>query len=732
MSCSINEKIIIGKENIMNITIVLAGNPNSGKSTLFNALTGSNQYVGNWPGVTVEKKGGVYKKDKSVNITDLPGIYSLSPYTLEEVVSREYLINEDPDVIVNVVDASNIERNLYLTTQLSELGVPMVIALNMMDIVEKNGDVINVDDLSSKLGYPVIEISALRNRNTDKIVELAKKVAKNKHVHINSFDEDIEKIVSDVEKRIENIVEERHKRWYAIKLIEKDEKAIKDLNLLTRDREEIDSIIEKAENEYDDDGEGIVTDARYSYISSIISQTVKKGRSGLTRSDKIDRIVTNRILAIPIFAAIIYLVYFISVGIVGGGVTDWVNDVFFGEIIGGNIQNFLEAAKVAPWLTSLIVDGIIGGVGAVLGFTPIIGTLYLFLAILEDVGYMSRIAFILDRLFRRFGLSGKSFIPILIGTGCSVPGIMATRTIENENDRKMTIMVASFMPCGAKTEIIALFSASVFAGAKGWWFAPLCYFAGILAVIVSGTMLKKTSMFAGDPAPFVMELPEYHMPTISNVLRTTRDRLKAFIIKAGTVILLATIVIWLLQNVSTSFEFVEFSGESHSILEAIGRTIAPIFGPLGFGQWAATVATICGLVAKEVVVSTFGVVAGLGEVGGTDPSMLQYASTIFTSVSALSFMLFNQLCIPCFAAVGALREEMKSAKWTWFAIVYQLTFAYAIALMVYQFGRVIVLKQSITVWTIIAVIVLVFMLYMMFRRPKRNKSVEVKRAVSEN
>lgn len=716
----------------MSITIALAGNPNSGKSTLFNALTGSNQYVGNWPGVTVEKKGGVYKKDKSVNITDLPGIYSLSPYTLEEVVSREYLINENPDVIVNVVDASNIERNLYLTTQLSELGIPMVIALNMMDIVEKNGDVINVDYLSSKLGYPVIEISALRNRNTDKIIELAKKVAKNKHVHINSFDEDLEKIVSDVERRIENIVEERYKRWYAIKLIEKDEKAIKDLNLLTRDREEIDSIIEKAENEYDDDGEGIVTDARYSYISSIISQAVKKGRSGLTRSDKIDRIVTNRILAIPIFVAIIYLVYFISVGIVGGGVTDWVNDVFFGEIIGGNIQNFLEAARVAPWLTSLIVDGIIGGVGAVLGFTPIIGTLYLFLAILEDVGYMSRIAFILDRLFRRFGLSGKSFIPILIGTGCSVPGIMATRTIENENDRRMTIMVASFMPCGAKTEIIALFSASIFAGAKGWWFAPLCYFAGILAVIVSGTMLKKTSMFAGDPAPFVMELPEYHMPTISNVLRTTWDRLKAFIIKAGTVILLATIVIWLLQNVSTSFEFVEFSGESHSILEVIGKTVAPVFGPLGFGHWVATVATICGLVAKEVVVSTFGVVAGLGDVSGTDQTMIQYASTVFTSVSALSFMLFNQLCIPCFAAVGALREEMNSAKWTWFAILYQLLFAYAIALMVYQFGRVIVLKQAVTVWTIIAVIVLVFMLYMMFRRPKRDKNVEVKRAVSEN
>lgn len=716
---------------MMSITIALAGNPNSGKSTLFNALTGSNQYVGNWPGVTVEKKGGVYKKDKSVNIMDLPGIYSLSPYTLEEVVSREYLINENPDVIVNVVDASNIERNLYLTTQLSELGIPMVIALNMMDIVEKNGDIINVEELSRKLGYPVIEISALRNKNTDKVIEVAKKVARNKHVHINSFTEGVEKIVSDIERIIENKVEERHNRWYSIKLLEKDEKAVKNLDLTLLDKQEIDSIIEKAENEYDDDGEGIITDARYSYISDLISNTVKKGRSGLTRSDKIDRIVTNRILAIPIFAAIIYLVYFISVAVVGRGVTDWVNDVFFGEIIGGNIQNFLESAKVAPWLVSLVVDGIIAGVGGVLGFTPIIATLYFFLAILEDIGYMSRIAFILDRLFRRFGLSGKSFIPILIGTGCSVPGIMATRTIENENDRRMTIMVASFMPCGAKTEIIALFSAAIFAGAKGWWFAPLCYFAGILAVIISGTMLKKTSMFAGEPAPFVMELPEYHMPTISNVLRTTWDRLKAFIIKAGTVILIATVVIWFLQNISTSFEFVEFSGESHSILEAIGKTIAPIFGPLGFGQWAATVATICGLVAKEVVVSTFGVVAGLGAVDSSDPSMIQYASTIFTSVSALSFMLFNQLCIPCFAAVGALREEMKSAKWTWFAIAYQLLFAYAISFMVYQFGKVLVLKQAATVGTGIAGAVLVFMLYMMFRRPKKTDSIEVKRAVSE-
>ncbi len=716
----------------MSITIALAGNPNSGKSTLFNALTGSNQYVGNWPGVTVEKKGGVYKKDKSIKITDLPGIYSLSPYTLEEVVSREYLINERPDVIVNVLDASNIERNLYLTTQLSELGIPMVIALNMMDIVEKNGDVIDVKALSDKLGYPVVEISALKHRNIDKVVELAKEVASKKHVHINAFEAEVEKIVTDIEKVIENTVEEAHKRWYAIKLLEKDIKATRHLKLAANDIEEIEKISKEAEEKYDDDGEGIITDARYTYISDITRSTVKKGRTGLTKSDKIDRIVTNRILALPLFAAIIFVVYYISVAIVGGGVTDWVNDTFFGEIIGGNVQNFLESMKVAPWLVSLVVEGIIAGVGGVLGFTPIIATLYFFLAILEDIGYMSRIAFILDRIFRRFGLSGKSFIPILIGTGCSVPGIMATRTIENDNDRRMTIMVASFMPCGAKTEIIALFSASLFAGAKGWWFAPLCYFAGIIAVIVSGTMLKKTSMFSGEPAPFVMELPEYHMPTATNVLRTTWDRVKAFIIKAGTIILLATIVIWFLQNISTSFEFVEFSEDRHSLLEAIGRFVAPIFGPLGFGHWAATVATMCGLVAKEVVVSTFGVVAGLGDVGGDDPSMIQYAATIFTTVSALSFMLFNQLCVPCFAALGAIREEMKSAKWTWFAIIYQLVFAYAISLMVFQFGKVLVLKQPATIGTGVAVVVLIFMLYMLFRKPTKKKVTEVKRAVAEN
>lgn len=714
----------------MSITIALAGNPNSGKSTLFNSLTGANQYVGNWPGVTVEKKGGVYKKDKEVKITDLPGIYSLSPYTLEEVVSREYLINEKPDVIVNVVDASNIERNLYLTTQLSELGIPMVVALNMMDIVAKNGDKIDVNKLSSILGCPVVEISALRHKNVDAVVELARKAANSNYNHINSFDSTTEKYIEDIEKNVISIAGDQ-KRWYAIKLFEKDEKATKNLNLSEMEKSYVNSVIDRAEEELDDDGEGIITDARYNYISDLVSKTVKKGRTGLTTSDKVDRIVTNRFLALPIFVAIIFCIYYVSVSIVGGGVTDWVNDVFFGEIIGGNAQAFLESMNVAPWLVSLVVDGIIGGVGGVLGFLPIIATLYIFLAILEDIGYMSRIAFILDRVFRKFGLSGKSFIPILIGTGCSVPGIMSTRTIESENDRRMTIMVASFMPCGAKTDIIALFSASIFAGAKGWWFAPVCYFAGILSVIVSGVILKKTESFYGEPAPFVMELPEYHVPTIANVVKTTWDRLKAFIIKAGTVILLATIAVWVLQNISTSFEFVSFSEDSHSILEAIGKVIAPIFSPLGFGHWATAVATILGLVAKEIVVSTLGVVAGLGEVGADDAGLLTYAATVFTSVSALSFMLFNQLCIPCFAAVGAIRSEMKSAKWTLFAVAYQLIFSYSVALMVYQFGKVLVLGDAPGVGTAVAGVVLVIMLYLLFRKPKNLKS-KTRMAVLEN
>lgn len=714
----------------MGITIALAGNPNSGKSTLFNALTGSNQYVGNWPGVTVEKKTGVYKKNKEIQITDLPGVYSLSPYTLEEVVSREYLINEKPDVIVNIIDASNIERNLYLSTQLSEIGIPMVVALNMMDVVERNGDKIDTEKLSEILNCPIIEISALRNKNIDKVIEASLQAAEKRDFsYIKSFNPEVEGIITELENVLSGAGVSEYKRWYAVKLLERDEKSTAMLKLSETDKKEIESIVKKAETDFDDDGEGIITDARYNFISEVISQTVKKGRTGLTASDKADKILTNRILALPIFVAIMFLVYYVSITIVGGPITDWVNDTFFGEIIGGNLKTFLEGINVAPWLTSLVVDGIVGGVGAVLGFLPIIATLYFFMAILEDIGYMSRIAFILDRIFRKFGLSGKSFIPILIGTGCSVPGIMATRTIENENDRRMTIIVASFMPCGAKTEIIALFAATIFIGSKGWWFAPVCYFAGILAVVISGIMLKKTKSFSGDPAPFVMELPEYHLPLPSNIIRTIWDRVKAFIIKAGTIILLATVVIWFLQNISTKFEFVEFSEDSHSILEAMGRMIAPIFSPLGFGNWASTVATISGLVAKEVVVSTFGVVGGLGDAAVEDASWIKYTNELFTSVSALSFMLFNQLCIPCFAAVGTMREEMNSAKWSWFTVAYQLGFAYAISLIVFQFGNVFVLHQAPTIWTAAAGLVLAFILYMMFRKPKEAKA-DVKSAVT--
>lgn len=709
----------------MSITVALAGNPNAGKSTLFNALTGSNQYVGNWPGVTVEKKGGVYKKDKSVNITDLPGIYSLSPYTLEEVVSREYLINEKPDVIINVIDASNIERNLYLTTQLSELGIPMVLALNMMDLVEKNGDKINKEFLSEKLSYPVVEISALRNRNVDEVITLAQKVAKNQPKHINSFAPDVEDVVTKIEDELNGLCQEEHKRWYAIKSLERDTKALEAINIPTNVQANIDGIIDAVEESFDDDGEGIITDARYNFISSIIADTVKKGRTGLTLSDKIDRIVTNRILAIPIFILLIIGIYYVSVDIVGGPITDWINDDFFGKMVGGNASAWLEANNVAPWVTSLVVDGIIAGVGGVLGFTPFIATLYLFLAILEDIGYMSRIAFILDRIFRKFGLSGKSFIPILIGTGCSVPGIMATRTIENENDRRMTIICSSFMPCGAKTQVITLFASAIFAGKFGWLFGPVCYFAGILAVIISGLILKKTKMFAGDPAPFVMELPEYHLPTAVNVLRTTWDRVKAFIIKAGTVILVATVFIWFLQNISTSFEFVEFSEDSHSILEAIGKAITPILEPIGINHWAATVATMTGLIAKEAVISTFGVVAGLSE---DDPNLLIYCREIFTGVSALSFMLFNQLCVPCFAAMGAVKSEMKSAKWTIFTMVYQTIFAYVIALIVFQLGSVLVLKTAFNAWTAVAIVLLIVLLYLIFRKNKY-ANVAAERAV---
>lgn len=698
------------------ITIALAGNPNSGKSTLFNNLTGSNQYVGNWPGVTVEKKTGKYRKDHEVSFTDLPGIYSLSPYTLEEVVSRDYLLDENPDVIIDVVDASNIERNLYLATQLNELGIPLVIALNMMDVVEKNGDKIDVKAIEKDLGCKVVEISALKNKNINELIEVVKSAAGTKPNVMKTFPQEIEDYLLEIEE-FESLKDNKSKRWIAIKLFEEDEKIQEKFYLSPEENEKLEAIIKEASEKYDDDGEGIITDKRYDFVTKITKDSVKKGRSGLTTSDKIDKIVTNRFLALPIFALVMVAAYYVAINIVGGPVTDWVNDVFFTEWIGEGVRGLLENAGVVEWLISLVVDGIIAGVGAVLGFLPVIVTLFLFIAILEDIGYMSRIAFILDRIFRRFGLSGKSFIPILMGTGCSVPAIMGTRTIENDNDRRMTIMTASFMPCGAKTDIIALFAA--FIGGV-WWYAPIWYLGGMAAVIVSGIILKKTKYFHGDPAPFVMELPEYHAPSAYNVFKATWNRAKAFVIKAGTIILLCTVVVWVLQNISVKGEFVDFESEStETVLAWIGNKLSFIFKPLGFGDWMSTVATILGLVAKEVVVGTYGVVAGLGgDLEAGDVALNQFIAQQFTSVSAFSFVFFNQLTIPCFAATGAIKEEMGTKKWFLIAVGYQLVFSYTVALMIYQFGRVFVLNEPFGVGTVVALIVLAAYIYLLVRPDK--------------
>ncbi len=698
------------------ITIALAGNPNSGKSTLFNNLTGSNQYVGNWPGVTVEKKTGKYRKDHEVSFTDLPGIYSLSPYTLEEVVSRDYLLDENPDVIIDVVDASNIERNLYLATQLNELGIPLVIALNMMDVVEKNGDKIDVKAIEKDLGCKVVEISALKNKNINELIEVVKSAAGTKPNVMKTFPQEIEDYLLEIEE-FESLKDNKSKRWIAIKLFEEDEKIQEKFYLSPEENEKLEAIIKEASEKYDDDGEGIITDKRYDFVTKITKDSVKKGRSGLTTSDKIDRIVTNRFLALPIFALVMVAAYYVAINIVGGPVTDWVNDVFFTEWIGEGVRGLLENAGVVEWLISLVVDGIIAGVGAVLGFLPVIVTLFLFIAILEDIGYMSRIAFILDRIFRRFGLSGKSFIPILMGTGCSVPAIMGTRTIENDNDRRMTIMTASFMPCGAKTDIIALFAA--FIGGV-WWYAPIWYLGGMTAVIASGIILKKTKYFHGDPAPFVMELPEYHAPSAYNVFKATWNRAKAFVIKAGTIILLCTVVVWVLQNISVKGEFVDFESEStETVLAWIGNKLSFIFKPLGFGDWMSTVATILGLVAKEVVVGTYGVVAGLGgDLEAGDVALNQFIAQQFTSVSAFSFVFFNQLTIPCFAATGAIKEEMGTKKWFLIAVGYQLVFSYTVALMIYQFGRVFVLNEPFGVGTVVALIVLAAYIYLLVRPDK--------------
>ena len=710
----------------MGMKIALAGNPNSGKTTMFNELTGSAQYVGNWPGVTVEKKEGKLKGNPDVIIQDLPGIYSLSPYTLEEVVARNYLVTEQPDAIINIVDASNIERNLYLTTQLLELGMPTVIALNMIDVVRKNGDRIDLVKLGAALGCEVIETSALKGLGAKEAAEKAVAAAKARTLgerpHV--FSGSVEHALAHIEESIEQLVDHSLLRWYAVKLFERDEKVEQLLRLDAATKAHVEGHISDCEKELDDDAESIITNQRYAYISRIVDASVKKKHTGtkLSASDRIDRVVTNRWFALPIFAVVMFLVYYIAVTTIGTIVTDFTNDTLFGDWIMGGLSGYLAGLNVAPWLIGLIVDGIVGGVGAVIGFVPQMLVLFFLLAILEDVGYMARVAFIMDRIFRKVGLSGKSFIPMLIGSGCSIPGIMASRTIENQRDRRMTIMTTAFIPCGAKMPIIALFAGAIFGGA--WWVAPVAYFIGVAAVIISGVILKKTKPFAGDPAPFVMELPSYHTPSMKNVLRSTWDRGWSFIKRAGSVILISAVVLWFLQSFGTVdgvFGMVE--DNNTSILAAIGNVIAPIFAPLGFGGWKQAVATFTGLIAKENVVSTFGVLYGFAEVAEDGLEIWSNLALDFTALSAFSFMLFNLLCAPCFAAMGAIKTEMNSAKWTWSAIGYMTVFAYIIALIVYQLGSWFG-TGAFTIGTGVAILLLAFLLFMLFRRnPYEKKSV---------
>ena len=690
----------------MSITIALAGNPNCGKTTLFNLYTGSNQYVGNWPGVTVEKKEGKLRGHKDVKIMDLPGIYSLSPYTLEEVVTRDYIINEKPDVILNLVDASNIERNLYLTTQLVEMGMPVVVALNMIDVARKRGDKIDVDKLSKELGCVVVETSALKGEGTTEVVEKAIEVAKkaDKQIVAHTFGKNVEGALDDIIKVIEGSVDKTQAKWFAVKLFERDDKATDALKLTDEQKGKIEDIVVACENAMDDDSESIITNERYEYVGRVIKKTVSKKEHGaLTTSDKIDRIVTNRFLALPIFALVMWIVYYISITTIGTMMTDWTNEVFVGEILQEGFGGFLEGAGTADWLVGLIVDGIVGGVGAVLGFLPQMLVLFILLAILEDCGYMARIAFIMDRIFRKFGLSGKSFIPMLIGMGCGIPGIMASRTIENEKDRRMTIITTTFIPCGAKLPIIALIASAVFGGSA--WVATSAYFIGVGAIIFSGLFLKRTALFAGDPAPFIMELPQYHMPTIRNVLQSMFERGMGFVKKATTIVLIASIVIWFLASfgaVDGGIGMVEDLDESY--LKAIGSVIAPIFVPLGFGSgnWQAAVATVMGLVAKEEVVGVFGILTSIGDadlafelVEAGEVATLSPIAALFPSkIAAYGFLVFNLLCAPCFAAIGAVRKEMGSAKWTLIAIGYQTGLAYVVAMLIYYVGSAIYLGRS--------------------------------------
>ena len=712
----------------MELRIALAGNPNSGKTTLFNALTGSNQYVGNWPGVTVEKKEGKLKGYDNVTITDLPGIYSLSPYTLEEAVAREYLIKERPNAILNIVDGTNLERNLYLTTQLTELGIPVVVAINMMDLVDKKGDEIDLELLEKQMGVKFVSISALKGTNIDKAAAAAVEAAKNgKTIPMHTFAGNVEHALAHIEEACVHNLPEEQQRWYSIKLFERDDKVMEALKLDKKTLDHINKDIEAVEKEMDDDSESIITNERYIYIGELLKGIYKKkSTQGLTTSDKIDKIVTNRILGLPIFAAIMTFVYWLAMGPFGTFLTDWTNDVFAGWLTEG-AAGIMESLGVSDWLVSLVADGIVGGVGAVLGFVPQMLVLFLMLCILEDVGYMARVAFIMDRIFRKFGLSGKSFIPMLIGSGCGVPAVMATRTIENERDRRMTIMTTCFIPCGAKLPIIGLIAGAIFNNA--WWVSASAYFIGVASIIISGIILKKTKLFAGDPAPFVMELPPYHVPSLSNVLRGTWERGWSFIKRAGTVIVLSSVVIWVLNSLSFEggLHYLGEDGEGASILENIGSLFAWIFAPLGFGTWQATVATILGLVAKEDVVGTIGTLISMEDL----PDLVDAGENIAgvldvffngSAVAGYAFMVFNLLCAPCFAAMGAIKREMNNAKWTAIAIGYMCVFAYAVALCIYQIGSA--LNGQVHVLGLIcAIAIIAFGVYMLFKPYKESEKL---------
>ncbi|MFR5699861.1 MAG: ferrous iron transport protein B [Blautia massiliensis (ex Durand et al. 2017)] len=723
----------------MSVTIALAGNPNCGKTTMFNALTGANQYVGNWPGVTVEKKEGKLKNQKDVTVTDLPGIYSLSPYTLEEVVSRDYLLKEKPDVIIDLVDATNIERNLYLATQLLEIGIPVVIALNMVDLLKKNNIHINVKGLSSALGCPIVETSALKGTGLKEVVDEAIKCANQHRVPSKQmeFPKAVEKAVNEIEGFVPANIAEENKRWYAVKLLERDSKVKEGLNLPASAQSRIEEIASGLEKAEDDDTESIVTDGRYQYIQKVVSANVKRSGNKMTVSDKIDRIVTNRVLGLPIFILTMFIVYYVSVTTVGTMVTDWTNDSFVGTIQ-SVVSDGLGNAGVADWLVSLVSDGIIGGLGAVLGFVPQMAILFLFLSILEDCGYMVRIAFVMDRVFRHFGLSGKSFIPLLISSGCGIPGIMASKTIEADNDRRLTIMTATFIPCGAKLPVIALMGGIMTAYATGDYVAagfitPLMYFIGVVAVLVSAIILKKTKPFSGKPAPFVMELPQYHIPSVKTVLLHVWERLKGFIIKAGTILFLATVIMWILSSIGNTGSGIGFVEDSNdSIMAILGGILAPIFAPLGFGKWQPVAASISGFSAKESIVSTMGVLANVAGDDAEDTMIVGAAIKAWfpTAVAAFSFLLFNLLDSPCLAAISTMAHEMQSRKWFWFAILFQNIFAYVVTLCVYQIGLVVTGAGSFGIGTIVALILAVILLFLLFRPdPYKNQNDVTKRSV---